>query len=247
MRNRHSELAFFAQDFRDKNGLNEIESIRIKSILHKNNILTIYRSLSSGFAGMCAIININTENKARFLLINSEHTIGKQHFTICHELYHLYFQKDFKHRICIDVGNFNKQTKDTDEYDADLFAVNLLLPERGVWNMIPETERKKNKIQISTVISIEQYYASSHSALLFRLFNMNLIDEKYKEELSYGVKNIAQRLGYNTDLYEKGNNNVRIGDYGTLAYKAWNKGIISESMYFSLLEDIGIDVSKLFE
>ena len=54
-------------------------------------------------------------------------------------------------------------------------------------------------------------------------------------------------MGFSTDLYEKGNENVVIGDYGTLAYNAWEKGIVSESSYLSLLEDIGVDISKIFE
>jgi len=36
-----------------------------------------------------------------------------------------------------------------------------------------------------------------------------------------------------------------IGDYGSLARELFDLGIISESSYFTLLEDIGIDLSQL--
>ena len=51
--------------------------------------------------------------------------------------------------------------------------------------------------------------------------------------------------GYNTDLYQPGNTGVIIGDYGTLAHGLFEKGVVSESAYFSLLEDLGLDLSEL--
>ena len=113
--------------------------------------------------------------------------------------------------------------------------------------MIPDDERAKNKIKISTVLMIEQYYGSSHTALLFRLLNMNLIDLRHKDDLASCIVANARKFGYSTSLYEKDNENVVIGDYGTLAYRAWEDGIVSESAFFSLLQDLGVDVSKFDE
>jgi len=36
-----------------------------------------------------------------------------------------------------------------------------------------------------------------------------------------------------------------IGNYGSIANKAWEKGIVSESAYYGLLMDLGVDISKL--
>ena len=177
------------------------------------------------------------------MLINSDHPIGKQHFTVCHEFYHLYFQKDFKAAVSC-TGLFDKKGN-IEEYNADIFASYLLLPEMGVWEMIPENERNKNKINISTVLAIEQFYGCSHTALLFRLMNMELIDKTHKDELSIGIMATARKFGYNTSLYEKDNEGEVIGDYGMLAYKAWESGILSESAYYGLLKDLGVDISKL--
>lgn len=237
----NKRLELLAQDFRQKNGLSFTEPLKLKSLLQKTNVLTIYKPLSPKFSGMSIKIDL-PEKIFRFMLLNSEHPVGKQHFTICHELYHLYFQKDFKASTSC-AGLFNKKG-DAEEYNADIFASYLLLPESGIWEMIPEDERVKNKIKIGTVLAIEQYYGSSHTALLFRLLNMNLIDSNYKDDLSIGIMANARKFGYNTTLYEKDNENDVIGDYGVLAYKAWERGIVSESTFFSLLHDLGVDISK---
>jgi len=76
---------------------------------------------------------------------------------------------------------------------------------------------------------------------------MGLIDAALKEALSQGVMALARKFGYNTALYEKDNENEVIGDYGKLANKAWEDGIVSESAFYGLLKDLGIDISKLDE
>ena len=238
-------LELYAQDIRKKNGLSLTESLNIKSLLQKINVLTIYKPLSDTFSGMSIKITNSNGKVYRFMLVNSNHPIGKQHFTICHELYHLFYQKHFSAALSC-AGMFDKKGN-PEEYNADIFASYLLLPEAGIWEMIPEPERTKNKITIATILSIEQYFGCSHSALLFRLLNMKLIDADYQNQLSSGIISSARRLGYNTSLYETGNENVVIGDYGSLAYKAWETGIISESAYIGFIKDLGIDISKLDE
>jgi Zn-dependent peptidase ImmA (M78 family) len=235
-------LELLAQEFRQKNRLSSTEPLRIKSLLQKTNVLTLYKPLSRGFSGMS--IKIDTPEECyRFMLINSDHPIGKQHFTICHELYHLYYQKDFKAAISC-TGLFDKKGN-PDEYKADIFASYLLLPEMGVWGMIPESERGRNKIKIATILAIEHFYGCSHSALLFRLLNMDIIDNAQKDMFSGGIMALARKFGYNTSLYEPDNEGDVIGDYGMLANKAWEVGILSESAYYGLLQDLGVDISKL--
>lgn len=239
------ELEFLARKFRKDNSLNENEPIIFSNLLQKNNILTVYRPLSSGLSGMSIKIKTNEgqDNFQRFMLINSEHSIGKQHFTICHELYHLYFQENFTATIS-NAGKFDKKG-DINEYRADMFAVYLLLPEWGVWSLIPKEERVKNKVTIGTMLAIEQYFACSHATLLIRLVELGLIDEEYKAQYQHGIKSYARKYGYDTKLYEPGKQNKVIGNYGSMAYKAWDEGIISESSYMSLMKDLGVDVSKI--
>jgi len=242
MDNKVVNLELHANDFRQRGGLNLTEAIRIKSLLQRLNILTVYLPLGNDFSGM-AVKFSSTENPKRFLLINCNHTIGRQHFTICHELYHLYYQVDFKSEKS-NAGTFNK-SGDPEEYKADIFASFLLLPTNGVLQLIPENERAKNKITLKTILSIEHYYSCSRNALLNRLFNMKLIDREAFLGHNKDIIKQATLYGYNMDLYQPGNEGMVIGDYGSLARELFDLGIVSESSYFTLLEDFGIDLTQL--
>ena len=242
MDNQEKNLELLASDFRQKNGLNQSEAIRLKSVLLRNNILTVYLPLSADFSGMAVKVNGDTEKKL-FILVNCNHTIGRQHFSICHELYHLYYQSDFKSEKSIS-GTFNKRGN-PEEYNADIFASYLLLPESGIYQIVPQAEWQKNKITLRTILEIEQYYSCSRSALLHRLLGMKLIDERLFSQFSSDVIKNAKLNGFNIDLYLAGNKGVVIGNYGIKARELFDKGEVSESSYFSLLEDLGVDLTDI--
>jgi Zn-dependent peptidase ImmA (M78 family) len=119
-----SEISIQAFDFRKNQSLNDVEPINCKSLLLKLNVLTVYRPLSDDFSGMCL-----RKGDLMFILLNSNQTRGKQHFTIAHELYHLFFQDDFKPHAC---NPGNTKGVDANEKLADAFASELLLPEMGL-------------------------------------------------------------------------------------------------------------------
>ena len=112
-------LELLAQEFRQKNGLSLTEPLKLKSLLQKTNVLTIYKPLSSKFSGMSIKIDLPAKTY-KFMLVNSEHPVGKQHFTICHELYHLYYQKDFK--AAVSCSGVIDKKGNSEEYNADVFA-----------------------------------------------------------------------------------------------------------------------------
>lgn len=225
-----------AATFRKNYGFGETDPIRLESLLLKKNIITLFKPLSGSFAGMA----IKVSDNAMFMLINCNHSLGKQHFTIAHELYHLFVQENFTSQKCL-TGLFDSHD-DIEEEKADLFAANLLLPELGVFELIPEKERqKKNSITPQTIFRIQQYYSVSIKAVIYRLVEFSLIDKSYFEEYSSGNKIMARKLGYDVKLYEKGNIDKSIGDYATLASNLFSSQKISESYYLELLNAIGFD------
>jgi len=236
-----ADIQIKARQFRAQNNLNESEPIRLKSILQRNKILTVYLPLNDHFSGMAIKANNDTKIK-RLILINSQHPLGKQHFTICHEFFHLYFQKDFSHLLDI-TCKFDK--KDALEFNADMFASYFLIPETGLMEMIPKEERGPDRISIKTILAIEQYYSCSRTALLHRLKQSKRISSSMFDQFRLNVKRSALEYGYDTRLYEKGNEGLFIGDYGIKARELFEKGMISQSTYLSFLKDIGIDLSNL--
>jgi Zn-dependent peptidase ImmA (M78 family) len=233
-----------ASEFRANQGLDSDDSIRLKSLLQKANVITVFAPLTSNFSGM-AIKALTKDNKeGRFVLINSNQSLGKQHFTICHELYHLFVQKNFTSQVC-NTGAYNKN--DINEYKADVFAGYFLLPTDGLLKNIPNDEIAKKKISLKTILYIEQLYSCSRRALLYRLKNLKLVSSNEYETYTKNIVKGALENGYSTDLYYKGNENVVIGDYGTLARSFFDREKISETHYYTLLADLGVDTSKIID
>jgi len=230
-----------ANEFRLQNGIALNDAIPLKSLLYKLDVLTVFKPLNGNLSGM-AIKVTEMESINRFILVNSSKTLGNQHFTICHELYHLYIQQNFSSQVCV-TGTFLKADKE--EYNADVFASYLLLPENGVKSLIPDDEFGKNNIKLSTILKIEHFFCCSRAALLYRLKDLKIIDANYYDRFSKNVMRSALELGYNIDLYKAGNDNLAIGDYGTIARELFEKGDISENNYFSLLLDLGMNVDQL--
>ncbi len=226
-----------ASDFRLRNGIGACEPIRMKSWLPKLGVMALFKPMSNEFSGMAI-----KHSDYKFIIINSNHRVSKQHFTIAHELYHLFIQKSFISEIS-NAGRFDK--KDKIEYEADWFAAYLLMPEECLLSLIPKAELAKNKITLTTIIQMEQYFATSRTALLLRLDAMGLIDYQKYIDFTKGVKHSAELLGYDTTLYLPGNKDLVIGNYGAKAKKLFDEGKISESHFVSLMSDIGKDIENL--
>jgi len=227
-----------ANIFRERNGISSSEAIRLKSLLLKLNVVTLFRPLADGFSGMSLRIN----KDAMFMLINSKHSIGRQHFTIAHELYHLFIQEKFEIHQC-KTGLFD--TKNKEEYNADYFASCLLMPEIGIHELIPDEELNKKKISLQSVIKLEQYFSVSHLSMLVRLKMLELLDNKtYEHYRTFKATETAQQYGYDTALYKEGNHNVIVGDYGEKAKMLFDNEKISEGHYLELMQQIGIDITN---
>ena len=222
--------------FRDENGLGAEEPVKIKNLLTNLKVQTFFKPIGDNISGMSIKIN-----DLRYMLINSTHSIGRQNFTIFHEIYHLFIQEDFESMVCV-TGQFDKSNKL--EFYADWFSAFVLLPRDGVISRIPKSELSKNKISLNTILAVEHYFSCSRAALLRRLEELRLIDiynyAKYKENVKFSAK----QYGYDTSLYESGRHKKVITNYGIIAKELYDKEVISESNYISLMRDIGIDIES---
>lgn len=218
--------------FRQMTGLSDSEAVNIKSLLLKLNVLTIYRPLSDNFSGMSL-----KSGDRRFMLVNSNHPKCRQHFTIAHELYHLYLDPNPT------PHNYMADGKKNDvEQCADAFALMFLMPDDGIRQMIPDNELMAGRVSLASVLRIEHYFSVSFSAVLNRLYDLKLIDRGERDIFKeYPVKKTAREYGYDTALYEPGNENLVIGDFGEKARRLFDDEKISEGHYMELLHKIGID------
>lgn len=225
-----------ANKFRDEHGISNADPIDLYKLLDELDILTNFRPMHQDFSGMALQVE-----KFKFMLINSNHIRARQHFTIGHELYHLFFDEDFN-SVC-QAGQFDKKNKG--EYNADIFSSYLLMPKAGILNVIPENElAKAGKISLPTIVKLEQHFGVSRRALLTRLSKLGLLSFDACEDFRIGIKKSAYELGYNTKLYERDSDYKVIGNYGTICKRLFEAEKISESHYFSLMSDVGVNIDQ---
>lgn len=201
----------------------------VKEVLEQLSILTVFRPLSEKSCGM----SIKTKAGMRFMLVNCNSSIGRQHFTIAHELYHLFYDEKPEPHMCGVDGKLPS------EQSADMFASNLLLPRVGLLAMLPEDFRGVKKLDISTVVKMEQKFQVSRQALLYRLKRLSIIGEDQLQLLLQApIREVALRRGFNTAVYEKGNEGLVIGDYHSLATDLFERELISEGHYNELINSL---------
>jgi len=220
-----SEAGTLAEKFRYHVGLSQSEPINAKMLIRKLNITLVYRPLSENSFGISC-----RSGEKRFMLINSKSTRGRQHFTIAHELYHLFFDESPVPHMCCGGPATGE------EKNANRFASALLMPREGILSGISRDEIAAHDVKIATVLRLEQLFGVSHSTLLIRLKDVGLISlTRYDELDSIPVKETAREWGYDSALYESGNEGVVIGDFGEKARGLFESGKISEGHYHELM------------
>ncbi len=209
------------------------EPINMKTALRQLNILTVFKPLSDNVWGLSLM---TPDREHRFMLVNSNITRGGQHFTIAHELYHLYFDDNPK-------PHFYGQLELTDpvERSANMFASALMMPKEGLLMNISLEELKKKEIGIDAVIRLEQLYGVSHKTMVVRLKELHFINHEIADILmNLSITKEAALRGFDDKLYKKGDGErLIIGDFGSKARKLFEEEKISEGHYMELLSVIG--------
>jgi Zn-dependent peptidase ImmA (M78 family) len=220
-----------ALKMRAEAGVNPSEPIHTKTLLRKLGVMVMYRPLSER---ACGLSMRSADGKMKFMLINSNNSRGRQHFTICHELFHLYYDEEPKPHVCGAPG----MEKDPSEINANAFASALLLPPSGVLAQIPPEEIKIRRVTMATMLRLEQLFGISHQSLCYCLRHMRLLTEDELQvhlEESKSIQQISAEYGYDASLYQGGNEGVVIGDFGEKARRLFDMERISEGHYVELL------------
>ena len=222
-----ADADLLAAKFRTELGMGISEPVDAKTLIRKLGITAVYRPLSEKSYG----ISCMSEGK-RFMLINSNSTRGRQHFTVGHELYHLYYDEHPTPHMC-------DSTESTEEKNANRFAASLLMPREGVLAMMDKEEILGRRVTLATVLRLEHFFGVSRNTLLIRLKEINLISQLCLDSIKVlPVKESAQEYGYDLSLYEPGNAGLVLGDFGEKARLLFEQGKISEGHYLELLNMI---------
>ena len=195
--------------------------------MRKLNILTIFRPLSENVWGLSLI---TPDKKHKFILVNSNISIGAQNYTVAHELFHLYFDENPKPHLC------GQEHNEPTERSANIFASVFMLPKEGILKNISHEEIINKEVKIDTCLRLEQLYEVSHKTFILRLKELNIISSSCFEKLqNLSIKKEASLRGYDDSLYSRGNENLIIGDFGSKARQLYEMEKISEGHYLELL------------
>lgn len=208
------------------------EPLNMKTVVRQLNVMTVYRPLSDSLWGLSLK---SPDGKGLFMLVNSNTTRGRQHFTIAHELFHLFFDENPTPHFCCQSNQ-----GDVQERSANMFASALLMPREGLCQNIPSEELLAKSVSVNTILRLEHLYGVSHTTMVLRLKELKLISQECTEQLlGLVITKEASWRGYDGYLYRKGNEGLVIGDFGTLAKRLYDAEKISEGHFVNLLNMIG--------
>lgn len=228
-----------ANNLRDKFFLGNRLPVDLEGLLIKQGILTVFTKMSADFSGMC----LKYDKDTSFILVNSDIVLGRQNFTIAHELYHLFVQDDneFKVHSCNDL---NPQSPI--ERHANTFASYFLLPRAGVVEVMQRIECNKKTVNAAHIIMMCDYFGVSYKAMLVRVNKiLGLPQDRF--DLLNAVQPILTAIGFslNTEVFEKPKVKEKvIGDYSSKAQALYESGLISKGHLIELLSDIKLDENE---
>lgn len=193
------------------------------------DLTLVFYPLGKNISGVCY-----KGVSSRVIAVNSRMSLGRQRFSLAHELYHLYFDEAKESqvsRMAIGVG-------DVIERCADQFASYLLMPPAALSESLDGI--KADRPGAEDVIRLEQYYGLSHKAMLYRLVSDGVLTAQDAGAMETGVMDLAARLGYDTSLYRpapEGKERMVLGRYLALSEKLLEEECISQGKYEELLLD----------
>lgn len=224
-------LQRFAFDVRTLLGAEVGGPIDLKTLVEAYGKLTIvYYPFADNISGMCL-------KSADLIAINSRSTLGRQNFSLAHELYH-YFDRQNEDNS-VSVAQNSKVKGIVSELEADLFASYLLMPSQSLHSDITERKEDRNKLELKDIIFIEQLYGVSRKSLLVRLVADGYLTVDESKNFEKDIQRGALRLGYDLALYKTCDKNIHstTGRYLSLAHKLRDASLISQGKFESYLLD----------
>lgn len=224
-----------ATETRRSLGLSESEPIDIFRVLRYAEGINIVRCPFGDSSNMSGLFV--RKFGVRLMVINTERSWGHQIFTAAHELYHMKYNEGMSGSLC-HAATFSDRLPE--EYDADKFAANLLVPTSGLEYVI-EREFSDTGLGFPEIVYLEQYFMVSHKAMLWRLQEIGRLTNRERVQLSDGVKSRARELGYSTRLYEKTSDHEIMSDLPRKVREALERELISEGKAQEFLLSFGYD------
>lgn len=98
-----------------------------------------------------------------FIYINTNHTLGRQFFSVWHEVYHAEIEG------CQSITYLDQISNNESECKAECFAGIILMPENLVRSFIEKKDLRVENIGYEDIIRLQNYFRVSYTAIVKRL------------------------------------------------------------------------------
>ena len=208
------------------------EPVKVFRVLEDHEYNVVRWTMESNVSGCLAeipdvgpVIFVNTLNR----------TLGHQHFTAIHEMYHHRYGKS-------DVLKWENlqdhDDKPLEESLADVFTAEFLLPGPGIKAAMEDMGVTGRELEPEHVVEIQMRFEVSYKFLVFRLDNLGFITTHKKNKLLEEIQPLrrALELGYDDlDIYGQ-EGPFYPKQFRFLAIKALKENLISAKKFRSVLE-----------
>jgi Zn-dependent peptidase ImmA (M78 family) len=225
------DLSNKALTLRKKFGEDGSSPVDIFSLVYTiKNLTLVFYPMGDNISGICI-----KNNDTPLIAINSSMSLGRQNFSLAHELYHLYFDENNQLYTCAKEIGYGNDI----EMSADVFASYFLMPPVALTEKISEIKNdSKINLDITDIVNLEQYFRVSRQALLNRLIDEKVINSQEAVKFRNEVIRSAKKLGYDDSLYiplSKDKQYKTYGYYIKQANELFQKELISTGKYEELL------------
>ncbi|MGD9813845.1 MAG: ImmA/IrrE family metallo-endopeptidase, partial [Bacilli bacterium] len=212
-----------ALNIRDHFGVDDNSPMDLVALVATNSEITlVFYPFKEEISGVCI-------KSANLIAINSHSTLGRQAFSIAHELYHFFYDGEKTSISYFDVSENSRVEK-----DANLFASYLLMPDSSFSRYCNKlTDNGSKKIELQDILEIEQYFRVSRNAVLVRLIQEEYITIEESEQFKTDIVKNAKKYGFDITLYLPTDINKpkTFGAYLKKALELKDLGLISDGKY----------------
>ena len=211
-----------ALSIREHFGVDDNSPMDLFSLVHTNSDITlIFYPFKEEISGVCI-------KSANLIAINSNSTLGRQAFSIAHELYHYFYDGEKTSISLYTQANFKV------EKEANLFASYLLMPDSSFTRFYNKlTNNGTKKIDLHDILEIEQYFRVSRNAVLVRLIQEEYMTSEESEQYKRNIVKNAKKYGFDVSLYLSTDieEPKTYGSYLKKALELKDLGLISDGKY----------------
>lgn len=220
-----------ANNLRRQLGKDAISPVDIFTLAFSIDYLSIvFYPMGEHLSGMCI-----KDRKNCVIAVNSAMTLGRQRFSMAHEFYHLFYDKEVLTTICAKLIGEGREK----EQEADQFASYFLMPPNALSKLIKQIKKSEKKgLLLKDIVLIEQHFQVSRQAVLHRLVEEEELTQQEADLMRQNVTLSAINLGYQDTLYKPMSEEKQYGTYGYYIQqvdRVMKLGLISSGKYEELL------------